>query len=363
MKVNQQKIADRLSLSVSTVSRALRNDDSILPTTRAQIFQVASEMGYRPKTRRSRRSSATDGSLNRPMPVIGVYAHEPTEGSWSSVSSRVEAGHYMLSGISTAASRLGMQIFFQSVNDGEIERIFGEPNKPVTRPKAQEVSGVILLYLHKQSAVEQIMRHFPCVSLVNRYALSDLDTVSVDSDKSIREVVERLFELGHRRIGFFNGGARGPWVQDRFSSYIKALLHFQLEFDPRIAMGVYQYEKLDKAQCTQMMCDSTRDGVTAWVCSHDVAGYHVCQSLRIAGFDVPGEVSVVGFDGITPPDDQPQLNTVVSPLQELGEAGVERLSARINDPTMSTHTVLLKCRLLDGETVGPATSSAVAQSA
>jgi len=65
-------------------------------------------------------------------------------------------------------------------------------------------------------------------------------------------------------------------------------------------------------------------------------------------------VSVVGFDGVAAPQGEPALGTVLSPLEELGQAGVVRLLSRIKDPTMATRTVLLKSRITEGQTVGPA---------
>ena len=350
MKVSQQNIAERLNVSISTVSRALRNDDSILPTTRAKIFKTASEMGYRPKLKRVHERV---GDATVTQPVIGVYAHEPRAGSWTNSESR-GAGHYMLSGISAAAATLGAQIYFQSVHDGEVEQIFGDKGGAPSRLRERECSGALLLYLHEPAAVQQLTGHFPCVSLVNRYTAADTDTVGVDAHQSLGDLIGRLVDHGHHRIGFFNGRSRGPWVGERFAAYVNVMMRYGLGFDPEIVKGVYDHERLSVKQARESLFAATRQGVTAWVCSHDDTGYKVCRALREEGFDVPGDVSVVGFDGVAAPQGEPALGTVLSPLEELGQAGVVRLLSRIKDPTMATRTVLLKSRITEGQTVGPA---------
>ena len=166
-------------------------------------------------------------------------------------------------------------------------------------------------------------------------------------------MVQHLCGLGHQRIGFVHGDSRGEWVVDRFACYVKSLTRRGMPVDPSIVLGVYG-ERVAVQQHADLLADKTRCGTTAWMCSNDLTGYSVCSVLKSQGLDVPGDVSVTGFDGVDPINGAPPLTTVSAPLVELGEEAVDRLLFRIANPTDSIRNIQLACRMTVGRTTAKA---------
>jgi DNA-binding LacI/PurR family transcriptional regulator len=125
----------------------------------------------------------------------------------------------------------------------------------------------------------------------------------------------------------------------------------RLPVRPKDLISVFPSQELDAGRAVETAITRTREGVTAWVCAADQQAYELIRGLRAAGFRVPEDVSVTGFDGITRPKDCPALTTVEIPFREIGAMGIQRLLDRIRRRFSSSQHVLINCRLRHGRTV------------
>lgn len=346
MAVRQQTIARELHLSVSTVSRALRNDRAIPATTRARVILTANDLGYR--SRPNARVTDSDLQSADRRPTIVVFAPVVSGLNWSTACTH-EAGHFMLTGISAATSAHGVYMRFHSIRDTDLDTWLNqEPDTPLPLD-GETPDGAVLLYSHPHAFVHKLHERMPCVSIVNRYPGLLIDCVGEDTDSGIDAMVRHLHGLGHTRIGFVNGDYRGVWAVDRYAGYVKAMLRCGLAIDPSRVLGVGE-DQLNDKQRTRRLISKSRTDTTAWVCANDLTGYDVCRALTDAGLRVPHDVSVTGFDGVDPIDGTPALTTVRAPLAELGEEAVDRLLFRISNPTDSIRNIQLSCRMKTGQT-------------
>jgi Periplasmic binding protein-like domain len=105
-----------------------------------------------------------------------------------------------------------------------------------------------------------------------------------------------------------------------------------------------------------------RAGVTGIICASDVLALGAIRAVRRAGLDVPGDVSVVGFDdsGWLNCTDPP-LTTVRQPIRELGERACERLFERIAEPSLRPKVELLPIELVLRSSCGCPPGTAVRQ--
>ena len=95
------------------------------------------------------------------------------------------------------------------------------------------------------------------------------------------------------------------------------------------------------------------EGVTGIICAADHQAYPLVSALRASGIRVPEEVSVTGFDGVEPPDGEPQLTTVRMPFRDIGISSVVSLLRRVSHPAAPRRHILVCGRSIFGATTAP----------
>jgi LacI family transcriptional regulator len=218
--------------------------------------------------------------------------------------------------------------------------------------------GAILIYPFPRQVVDELALKYPVVSLVEQYSGAALNCVDVDHHRGIGKLIDRLRALGHRRIGFFTYRypVEASWSLRRFGAFVELLTAQGLPvcFEDTISVG--PRDALSWEAARERALARTRDGVTAWICAADHQAYELIDHLRQKGLSVPTDVSVVGFDGITPPAAGPVLSTVQIPYHQIGLTGGKRLLDLIDKRFGAHQHILLDCDLREGETIGPARS-------
>lgn len=339
-RMNQHQLAEMLALSQTTVSRALANHPAINPETKAQVLEAAAKLGYSQRPRRK----APGGGRPRPQ-VWGVVISMPKQ-----QSGRGEIFQQVLKGIAEKSA----------AQDSILDVVYHEPELAedahlMRRVRAAGWKGVILIYPLHLRLVHELAHQAACVSVIENYRHSLIDSIDVDQAESIHSLVKRLQDLGHRRVGFLTWVYRvpTPWVMHRFGSYVEALYRCNLEFDPRSAVNVRPGEALDRAACAARAAELVRQGVTAFVCPADHQAYFLLSDLAQLGLRVPADVSLTGFDGIPPPLAGQQLATVKVPYEEIGRSAVHQLLRRLEQPTAPRRHILVDGEVLPGDTLGP----------
>ena len=162
--------------------------------------------------------------------------------------------------------------------------------------------------------------------------------VVADEAAGITEAVQHLLWLGHRRIGYLSGecDSFNP-LPLRLAAYYETLAEAgiaveqswvrRLPNSDEEGRGLCQFEKKGLYSLNKWMLeDGAIAGCTAIICQNDHAAIGAIEALQDAGFRVPDDISVVGFDGtelgrlVTP-----KLTTVEMPLREIGMRGTELL--------------------------------------
>jgi len=180
------------------------------------------------------------------------------------------------------------------------------------------------------------------------YTTEGMASVTVDDNAGIGDSVWHLLELGHRRIGYLTSGFN-PSLDSvsrlRLAAYREALEQAGILVDARWMrrldnFGQYMnFVDLGRMNMELWLKDNWRDlGCTALLAQNDETAIGVIQALEDAGIKVPGEVSVVGFDGIEMGlCVRPSLTTVEVPLPRVGATA----AAMIMDPEQQAGSVVL----------------------
>ncbi|WP_090030939.1 LacI family DNA-binding transcriptional regulator [Cellulomonas marina] len=181
-------------------------------------------------------------------------------------------------------------------------------------------------------------------------------TVSTDDAAAIDLAVRHLVQMGHRSIGLAIGPGRFLPAQRKRAAFLRNLAeHLGVEDgEPHVVSTLYTVEG-GQAAAQQLFAS----GHTAVVCSSDLMALGAVRAARSMGLQVPGDVSVVGFDDsplVAYTD--PPLTTVRQPVQAMGHAAVSALVAEINRSSAARTELLFQPELIVRGSTGPAPRTA-----
>ena len=227
----------------------------------------------------------------------------------------------------------------------------------------EKVDGVLICNIEDTaSVIAKLPAGMPRVSLLNVAP----DTISVVADDvgGGRKAVEKLMELGHRRIACLM--EKTPSLpRRRLAGYHDAMLHAGIDPNPRwirltgkvpTALGLEQtYLHWARQEMRDWLASDWEElGCTAIVVQNEEAAIGVLQVLQEAGIQVPQQVSVVGFDGTEMCEMViPRLSTVQLPLMEVGGKGVQILTHLIEGEAIQTQTIVLPVYLRERDSIAP----------
>ena len=200
----------------------------------------------------------------------------------------------------------------------------------------------------------------PTVNLL--FPLPGMPSVLADDAGGVRQLIEHLIGLGHRRIAYltqvhFPLMAHHPLLQTRYQSYLETLQAHGIDAQPEWVFSPsilhepdyvhYGYESMKlwlKNGWENLQC-------TALLCQNDLCAMGAMNALEEAGLRVPDDVSIAGYDGSEIFCVRPYgLTTVQVPLLEIGATGLNVLTARIKYPQQNQRNVMLPVQLIAGKT-------------
>jgi DNA-binding LacI/PurR family transcriptional regulator len=296
MAVTIHHVARAAEVSVSTVSRAFTVPEMVHPQTRRKVLQVAEELGYQPN--RAARGLVTGRTGN-----IGVVVPDVANPFFSAV----------LKGCAARAREARHVVFLADA--AEDPRVEAE----VVGAMAKQVDGIVLCSPREDSdQLDRLVGIAPLV-LLNR-ADTGLPTVLMDSADGVRQAVEHLGALGHRRIAHLSGPASSWAGEERLRGLRAAAPACDVE---AVELGPFPPTFQGGIQATDL---ALARGVTAVLAFNDLMAIGVLNRLAARGVSVPEEMSVVGFDDIEMSSMTTQpLTTVRMPMEAAGRTAVDLL--------------------------------------
>jgi DNA-binding LacI/PurR family transcriptional regulator len=301
MPVTIHDVARRAQVSPSTVSRALSASHLVRGTTRERVLAAAKELGYQPNP--AARSLITGRTGN-----IGIVVPDLNNPFYTGV----------LRGVQARARQSGYAVFFA---DGEEDPVAEEA---LVRAMARQVDGVVMCAPFATDAQLRALAGITSLALLNR-RLRDVPAALMDSAGGMRQVVDHLVALGHRRVAYLNGPNIAWSNRERRRGLRAAAARSRMTvvefgpFEPKFEGGV---QAADLALA---------GGVTAIMTYNDLMALGVLSRLADRGVAVPQEMSVVGFDNLLyAAVCAPPLTTVAMPMEAGGRAVVDLLLAGID---------------------------------
>ena len=334
--VTIKDISKLAGVSSSTVSRVLNNDRtlSVSNETRQRVLRIAKELNYIPKR-------SLDSRVNMDNLQIGmVSVQTPEEESCDPYFLPIRQG------IENECRDRGVPspqlIYYHELIAGR---------------RAQDLDGLILVGKVSAETIQLFDDSFKNVVYVDYNAKDEeYDCVMIDFEKATNTIMDHLFEIGYKRIGYIGGQSREYSLHN--VSNIPEIR--QTVFVNRMSeAGLYQSKdvyvgEFSMAQGYELMKQAVDRGdlPEAFFIASDSMAIGAMKALQEAGLQVPRDVAIVGFDDIEMASFvKSPLTTIHVPTVEMGRTSVKLLLDRINGRDIPLK-VILPAELMIRESCG-----------
>ncbi|WP_245674127.1 MULTISPECIES: LacI family DNA-binding transcriptional regulator [Actinoplanes] len=306
-------VARLAGVSQSSVCRALAHPDQVRPETRERVERAARDLDYHPN--RAARSLITGrtGTIGVILPDLGNPFFPD-----------------VVKSIQTRARRAEHAVLFSDTDeDPTVEA-------PVIAAMARQVDGLLLC---SPRAADEELRALagrkPMVVLNRR--ITPFPSVTADNADGMRQAAAHLHALGHRRVAYV-AGPRASWSnRDRLRGLRAATATRDMTL---IEIGNVTPTVDGGAAAADLVAASPATAVLAY---NDLIALGLRQRFQARGIDVPGRISIVGFDDILVAA-LVDLTTVAIAREQIGRVGVELLLAEMSNkadkPRKTTETQL-----------------------
>ncbi|MFC3440962.1 LacI family DNA-binding transcriptional regulator [Sphingobium rhizovicinum] len=297
-------VARHAGVSPMTVSRVINGEQVVRAATREKVEAAIAALNYAP-------SAAARTLAGGEETRVGLLYSNPSSSYLSE----------FLVGSLDQATRSSVDLVVEKWDDDT------SVDAVVAHLQRGRIDGVILPppLCDLPELVDALDRAgIPAVAVATGRAPADLAAVSIDDRHAAYEMTRHLIALGHDRIGFIKGNPNQSASSRRFEGYVAALREAGLPVqDELIAQGFFTYRSgLDAAE--QIL--SLIDPPTAIFASNDDMAAATVAIAHRTGLDVPGDLTVCGFDDTSLATTiWPELTTIRQPISAMARAAVEVL--------------------------------------
>lgn len=317
-------IAQKAEVSAATVSRILNQDESLSVTdqTRNRVLKVAKELNYIKK-----KTSAS-------QTVIGVF-------QWYSLFEELEDPYYQ-------AIRVGIEKYCAS-HQIEVVRCFHSDSNYLDALK--NVNALICIGKFNESQIRSFENIAENVIFLDmKTSKIHCNTIVLDFRQAVIDALDYLTGLGHRHIAYLGGKEYLPdqslYFEERKETFVHYCQTHNLCYEP------YLIEKEFSAESGyQMMNELIQRGKlpTAIFAASDPIAIGAMRAAYEHGYQIPGDISIMGFDDINVASfSNPPLTTVHAPAEFMGEYAAHFISMLSKDSSIEYHTpvrLTLPCSL------------------
>jgi LacI family transcriptional regulator len=317
-KITIKDVAKHAGVGVGTVSRVLNRSAGVSPKVKELVEKSIAALGYQPDTlARSLRTKRTN--------TIAFFVNDISNVAFSTIAK----------GIHEELEKHGYSLLLYNTGDTRVEE------KILESYKIRKVDGMIISLQTERNShfVEQILESgIPFILLDREFPGTNANAVLSDYYNGIREAVEYLISLGHRKIGYIGSGREIRPARDSLRGYLDAMKLNQLAVDEDwIKQG--DFSAGFGAAASGELLDRKVTAIVA--CSYQLL-IGTMETVRERGIRIPGELSVIGFED----SDfarllNPAITVVKRPLLQIGRQMAHLLLQEINEKERSEQPVKL----------------------
>lgn len=312
--VTIKDLAEKLNISVSTVSRALKDNPEISQQTRQEVQKLAKEWGYKPnpiavalKTRKSN--------------TIGVVVPQIVNTFFSTVVKKIEE----------IADGYGYNVLVSSSNES-----FEKEKKYIDVFLANRCDGIILSLSKSTTSYEHIKNILdsgvPLVLFDRTVKELNVSKVVADDADAAYKIVLHLIHGGARRIAILTGPEHLSIGKNRMKGYLKALTEKQIEVDQRLIVRCDDFSVEAAKEAVSKLLESDKRPDAIFGINDDMA-IGALEAVKGKGLRIPEDVAIFGFSNSKRSRYMtPSVSTINQFPEKVGERAAELLFEQILDP-------------------------------
>lgn len=329
MAITIKDIAEKLNVSVSTVSKGLNGASDISEELRQVVIDTAIELGY--KTKRMRKEE------NKKLCIfIENMDYESSN----------QFGYEIILGFKQMATRDHWEVSLIPATAA-----LQSSEKYDNYMMRNGYSGSFMIGFSLQDEwMEQLSKSKTPTVLLDNYIEQNpnIGYVGTDSREGISLAVDHLVKLGHKKIAFFSGSPNSMVTSDRYEAYMHSMAAHNLTVNTdMIAFGYYVAES-----ARHHVPDLITSGATAIICGSDLMAAGAIQECIQRGYRIPEDISVIGFDDLPVASFiEPSLTTVRQDRINLGKSAYYVLESLMNNVAISKAN--LRAQLIKRDSTGP----------
>lgn len=321
-KVTIKEVAKEAGVATSTVSRVLSNNPKISEETKAKVNEAIERLNYKP-------NAIARSLANNKTKILGVVL--PSE------ADDLLTNPFFINamkGMSIYAQNKNYYITYVFAKDGKNEF---ESIKEITNTNL--IEGIILLRVNENDESIKFLNTigFPFVAIGRPEKTEDVLWVDNDNFQAMYNVVNRLIQKGHKKIGFIGAIKTLNMSKDRLKGYKMALEVNGLNYDEELVIHKQFFkENTGYAGAEELL---SKHEVTAIVTTDDLLAFGVSQLLNEKRLE---KISLVGFNNIQLSKYQtPPLASVDINSDELGYYAAKLLIEKLeNEDIVNTHYIV-----------------------
>ena len=320
-KANIYDVAKLAGVSHQTVSRVLNNHSSLKPATREKVEKAITDLSYRP-------SQAARQLVTSQSRLIGVLIAEADLYGPASILSAMEK----------VARHEGYSIISIAVSAGSRESW----REAIDQLRNLDIDGVMTIALPEQ-LVKEIENSLDgaAIVIVDSEPSKKFDVVNMDNIYGATIATQYLIDAGHTEILHVTGPENGYESNKRKTGYEKTMRNAGLK--PQVIVGDWSIAKgFEVGEKVAKM----KKRPTAVFCANDHLALGMIKAFSEARINVPGDISIIGFDNI--PESSyliPALTTVGQNFDELGNNAIEKMLLQLRAGSKK-EAVMIKPALL-----------------
>ena len=301
--VTIRDVANKAGVSITTVSRVLNGKDDISEATVQKVLAVVQEMGYAS-------SLAARGMRSRRTNLIGLILHDVA----SLYSQEI------MRGVNQVIAKIDKDLIIYTSGGLDTENVAQHERYYVALLNGSITDGAIMV----TPTATQFTTHAPLVIIDPNNETPAYPAIIATNQEGALAAMNYLTDLGHRRIGHIAGEMKLISANQRLQGYKDGLVAAGIPVDEDlIEIGDYTTE-------TAVICAhkllTLLDRPTAIFAANDVSAIGVYQAAKELGLEIPGDLSVIGFDNLREAAYlNPPLTTIDQAIEKMGTMATEMI--------------------------------------
>jgi len=325
MKYTMQDIARETKLSRNTVSKALSGADGVSPQTRRLVQEKAREMSYQK-------------FIIENTPVQSSTLHGPVLFLTKASVNYSDFWINVMRGIESVLGLNGYDLVLGIMNEDDLCQLHF-PTSLVEK----KISGVIIVEICDVKACNAIIDFgLPVVfvDMPNQFDnfIGRADIITMENQINIEHIVERLIKNGHKKFAFAGNISSinvGRGYRERYEALCRTLNNHGLILDEEHSFLQETEENFADYTYLTNRFDSMSSLPDVYICGNDWTALHVMHAIQSLNYEVPRDISIVGFDNIQDSiKSSPPLTTIDTPKEYLGVQAAKCILNRIADPSI-----------------------------